>query len=450
MENEKRRGFSSSRVFWVVLVGLTAVAISILTGMAGYAMGLSAGSANAVTEQVPVEVEVEVTREVFVETEAAPPAPTPPPTLLPEVEETENEGLPPITSDTTDFAIFDEVWDQIERDFDGPLPDEDDLLYNAIVGSLEALDDDYTVFLEPDLAARIREDMGGSVSGIGAFVSENDDGFFEITAPIEGQPAMAAGLLPGDIIVAVDGQSVLDLSFDEIILLVRGPSDTEVQLTVRRPGEPEPLEFTIVRATYVVPVVESEMLADEIAYIRLMEFSGQADVKMREALDELLAQNPQGLILDLRNNPGGYLDQSIMIADLFLPEGVVAHERNRSGLDETFRSDDGDVAETIPLVVLVNGASASASEIVAGAIQDNGRGTIIGETSFGKGSVQMVYNLSDGSELRVTIARWYTPDNRSIGDEGVMPDIEVESPLLIGEEDDPQIERAVDFLRTGQ
>lgn len=446
MGMDERKGLSSSRVFWIVLVGLTAVAISILTGMAGYAMGLSAGSANVVTEQVPVEVEVEVTREVFIEVETAPPAPT----LLPEAAEPAGDELPPITAETTDFAIFDEVWDQIERDFDGPLPEDDDLLYNAIIGSLEALDDDYTVFLEPDLAARVREDMGGSVSGIGAFVNENEDGYFEITAPIEGQPAMAAGLLPGDIIIGVDGESVLDLSFNEIILLVRGPSGTEVHLTVRRPGEPDPLEFTIVRATYVVPVVESEILDGNIAYVRLLDFSRDANVKLLVALEELLSQNPQGLILDLRSNPGGFLDQSIQIADLFLPQGVVAHERNRSGLDETFWSGDGDVAETIPLVVLVNGASASAAEIVAGAIQDNGRGTIIGETTFGKGSVQMVYTLSDGSELRVTIARWYTPDNRSIDEAGITPDIEVESPLLIGEEDDPQIRRAVEFLRTGQ
>jgi carboxyl-terminal processing protease len=173
-------------------------------------------------------------------------------------------------------------------------------------------------------------------------------------------------------------------------------------------------------------------------------------VKLLEALDELLAQNPQGLILDLRSNPGGFLDQSISIGDIFLPQGVVAYERNRSGLDQTFTSDDGDIAETIPLVVLVNEASASASEIVAGAIQDNGRGTLIGATTFGKGSVQTVHTLSDGSELRVTIARWYTPDNRSIDEAGITPDIEVESPLLIGEEDDPQIQRAVEFLQTGQ
>lgn len=452
METNERQGKSGSRVFWIVLVGLTAVAVSILTGMAGYALGLSAGMANTVTEQVPVEV----TQEVLVTPEIVLPVPILPPVVADEGEGGETApsagsgAVPPIASDTLDFTIFDEVWDQVERDFDGDVPADDDLLYSAIEGSLEALDDRFTAFLRPELAARLREDMEGAVSGIGAFVNENDDGLFEIVAPIEGQPAMEAGLLPGDIIVAVDGQSVIDLSFDEIILLVRGPSGTEVTLLVRREDEPELLEFTIVRATYEVPVVESEMLTDEIAYVRLVDFSHGADTKLLDALEELLAQNPQGLILDLRNNPGGFLDQSIAVADIFLPQGVVAYERNRNGLDQTFQSDDGDVAETIPLVVLVNEASASASEIVAGAIQDNGRAIIIGATTFGKGSVQTVHTLSDGSELRVTIARWYTPDDRSIDEAGIAPDIEVESPLLIGGEDDAQIQRAVEYLQTGQ
>jgi carboxyl-terminal processing protease len=171
---------------------------------------------------------------------------------------------------------------------------------------------------------------------------------------------------------------------------------------------------------------------------------------LREALEEILAQNPQGLILDLRNNPGGYLDESVNIADLFLSENVVLFERNVSGLDRTFEADNGDLAEEIPLVVLINPGSASASEIVAGAIQDNGRGILIGETSFGKGSVQTVRELSDGSELRVTIARWYTPADHSISNQGITPDIEVEFPLDTPEDVDPQLDRAVEYLLTGE
>ncbi|MCB9421176.1 MAG: S41 family peptidase [Ardenticatenaceae bacterium] len=447
METNDRKSKRSSRAFWIVLIGLTAVAISILTGMAGYALGLSAGSAEVVTEQVPVEVQVEVTREVLVTPEIPPQVPTAPP-VLPDAGG--NGETASAASDVFDSALFDEVWTRIKQDFDGAMPDDQDLIYGAIEGSLGALDDRFTSFIRPEVAARLSEDMEGAVSGIGAFVNENEEGFFEIVAPIDGQPAMTAGLLPGDIVVAVDGESVTGLSFNEVILLVRGPSGTDVHLTISRADEPKLLEFTITRATFDVPVVESDMLDGDIAYVRLLDFSRNADVKLLAALDELLAQNPRGLILDLRNNPGGFLDQSISIGDIFLPQGVVVYERNRSGLDQTFRADNGDIAETIPLVVLVNEASASAAEIVAGAIQDNGRGTLIGATTFGKGSVQTVHTLSDGSELRVTIARWYTPDNHNIDEAGITPDIEVESPLIIGEDDDPQIQRAVEFLQTGQ
>jgi carboxyl-terminal processing protease len=349
-----------------------------------------------------------------------------------------------------DLAVFYEAWDFIEEVYDGEIPENEEILHALIAGSVEALDDEFTRYVEPDVAARLREDMSGSVSGIGAFVQENEDGLFEIVSPIEGQPADLAGLLPGDVIIEVDGESVLDISFDEVILLVRGPEGTAVTLTVSRPGVEETLEFTIVRARFEVPVVNYEMLENDIGYVQLVEFSRDASNRLQEALNDLLAQNPRGLIFDLRNNPGGFLDEAVAVADIFLGDGVVLFERNISGLDRTFRSDDGDLAEEIPIVVLVNPGSASASEIVAGAIQDTERGILIGETTFGKGSVQTVHELSDGSELRVTIARWYTPADNSIDDEGVDPDIEVEFPLDTPEDEDPQLDRAVDYFLTGE
>lgn len=438
----------------MALGGVTAVSLCLCMGVAGFAIGRSTAKPETVVEtavetetvevtRTVIETElVEVTREVEVVGESqSPPAPTPPPTAA--------EGIPSAQTDM-DFSVFDETWDVIEENFDGDLPAEEDILHAAIEGSIDALDDDFTRYIPPDVAARLREDMGGSVSGIGAFVRETDEGFFEIVAPIEGQPADLAGLQPGDIVYTVDGENVIGLSFDEVILLVRGPSGTTVVLTVLREGEEEPLEFSIVRTTFEVPTVEAEMLPDNIAYIRLLEFNRNAERSVLEELEPLLAQQPQGLILDLRRNPGGYLDQSVAVADIFLPESVVLYERNRSGLDHTFSADDGDIAETIPLVVLVDEASASASEIVAGAIQDNGRGTIIGSVTFGKGSVQSVQQLSDGAELRVTIARWYTPDNNTIDKAGITPDIEVDSPIDIGGEDDAQLQRAVEFILTGQ
>ncbi|MFL7871627.1 MAG: S41 family peptidase, partial [Anaerolineales bacterium] len=233
-----------------------------------------------------------------------------------------------------------------------------------------------------------------------------------------------------------------------------GPEGESVSLTIVREGEQEPLEFTVVRAEFEVPVVETQLFEEDlgtIAYLRLSSFTRSADEEVTNALNTLLAQNPDGLILDLRDNGGGFLDQAVAVADRFLPEGVVLYERNDEGtVDETFRSLTGDLAEEIPLVVLVNAGSASASEIVAGAVKDNGRGTLIGETTFGKGSVQHVHTLSDGSELRVTIARWFTPDNRSISEEGVTPDIEVITPDDLGGEDDAQLQRAIDYLLEGR
>jgi carboxyl-terminal processing protease len=301
----------------------------------------------------------------------------------------------------------------------------------------------------------MRDDLQGSVEGIGAFVRENDEGLFEIVRPIEDQPADLAGLLPGDIIIGVDGESVIGAGFDEVIVLVRGPEGTSVRLTVARPGVEEPLEFTIVRTRFEVPIIESEMLPGEltggapIGYIHLAEFNSNAEERVLEALEPLLAQNPAGLVLDLRDNPGGLLDQSVAVTDVFMPEGVVLFERNIRGLDQTFRADSGDVAETIPLVVLVNEASASASEIVAGALQDNGRAVVIGEQSFGKGSVQQVYTLSNGSELRVTIARWYTPNDHTIDGQGITPDIQAASPLELGGPEDGQLMRAIEYLVNG-
>jgi len=364
------------------------------------------------------------------------------------------DGQSPLAG--ADLGTFYQAWDIVAGEYDGALPPAEELLQSAIAGSLEALGDDYTRYVSPDVAERTREDMNGAVEGIGAMVRENDEGLFEIVRPIDGQPADLAGLKAGDVVIEVDGQSALEMSFDEVILLVRGPAGTSVTLTVMREGEPEPLEFTIVRARFEVAVVEYEMLPVEmtggaaIGYIHLTEFGRTAEEKLLEALTAILAQQPAGLVFDLRDNPGGFLDQSVAVADAFLPAGVALFERNLRGLDETFSTGDGDAAESIPLVVLVNAGSASAAEIVAGALQDRGRAVLVGETTFGKGSVQQVHTLSDGGELRVTVARWYTPNNHSIQGEGITPDITVASPENLGGPDDGQLQRAIDFLLNGE
>jgi carboxyl-terminal processing protease len=268
---------------------------------------------------------------------------------------------------------------------------------------------------------------------------------------MDGQPADLAGLRAGDVVIGVDGESVVGMSLDEVIALIRGPEGSEVDLEIRREGREQPFEVTITRERINIPVIQSEMLEERIAYVRLTSFNRNAEPQLRDALDQLLAENPQGLILDLRDNPGGFLDQSIAVADIFLEDGVVLFERSETlDIHETYRSDNGDLAEEIPLVVLINAGSASASEIVAGAIQDRSRGVLIGETTFGKGSVQQSHTLSDGSELRVTIARWYTPDDASIDGEGIVPDIEIETPEDLGGDEDVQLQRAIDYLSSAE
>ncbi|MCL4868589.1 MAG: S41 family peptidase [Anaerolineae bacterium] len=382
----------------------------------------------------------------FNPTRPAFPEPTPGPTQIP---------LLPGQSNFTaaEMQLLVEVWRLVQENFDGQIPNNQELVDAIIAAALDTLGDQFTVYLNAATAQRSREAFEGSYEGIGAYVRQNDEGYFVITRPIAGQPAALAGLRPGDIVLAADGVSLIGLTIDQSISLVRGPNNTAVTLTILREGVAEPFEVTIVRQRIVIPIVEfsPQLLEGDIAYVRLTSFNAQAYTQLNNALETLLAQNPRGLILDLRDNPGGFLNQSIAVADLFLPQGVVLYERNIRGLQEVFESRSGDIAEQIPLVVLVNPGSASASEIVAGAIQDRGRGIIIGETSFGKGSVQSVYTLSDGSELRVTIARWYTPNNQTIDGAGITPDIEeTPSPLEFGGPDDNQLQRAIQYLLTGE
>lgn len=347
------------------------------------------------------------------------------------------------------FQLFWDAWDIIRKEYYGDIPDTQTIIHGAIQGSLQKLGDPYTSFIEPQIAAIIHEDASGEFQGIGAYVRMREDGKLEIAGIIPHTPAEKAGLQKGDRVLAVDGQSIIGYSIYEAIALIRGPEGSPVTLLIERPGEKETFEVTITRARIVIPLVEAKMLENHIAYIRLTDFSATATRQMKDALADLLNRQPKGLILDLRDNPGGWLDQALSVADLFLDEGIIAMERTKEE-EEVFRSRDGGPAEAIPLVVLVNGGSASAAEIVAGALQDRGRGILVGEQTLGKGSVQRPYRLRDGSELRVTIARWYTPHNRAIHGEGLKPDIEVPWPEDAGPEEDPQLDRAVEYLLTGK
>jgi carboxyl-terminal processing protease len=234
----------------------------------------------------------------------------------------------------------------------------------------------------------------------------------------------------------------------EQVAKVRGPEGSTATFTVVREGEDKPFDVDITRAKIAIKLVESKMV-DNVAYVSLSGFDATTSTEQLEAaIQSLLAQSPKGLILDLRDNPGGLLSQAEQVADMFLPEGVVLYERNKNGDEKVNRSTDAGIAQDIPLVVLVNGGSASASEIVAGAIQDRERGILIGETTFGKGAVQRVYNLRDGSQLRVVNEHWFTPNNQDIHEKGIEPDIAVERGDDVTV--DPQLDRAVEYLLTGK
>ncbi len=355
-----------------------------------------------------------------------------------------------------DLDIFWEAMDLVEEDFYGELPSPNQRSYGAIRGVLETLEDKNTGFLAPEEATSFMESIEGSFEGIGALVEwAEDESAVRIIEPFEDQPAWNAGIRPGDLIVAINGQDVAELSgLNEAINRIKGPKGTEVHLTVRREGLDDPLEFPVTRALIDVPVVESELYGDddEFAYVALKRFSVDASQKLRDEIEGLLTDDTQGLIFDLRGNPGGLLREAIRVASVFLEDERVLIERFSDGTEEIYNTEGNALVPVdLPMIVLVNGGSASASEIVAGALQDVERARLLGETTFGKGSVQLPHTLSDDSLLRVTIALWYTPSDRSIDDTGLEPDIVVERTIEQREnEEDPQLDRALDLLRTGE
>lgn len=320
------------------------------------------------------------------------------------------------------------------------------LTYGAINGLTFQLDDDYTYLRDPEEAAFFNESLQGSFEGIGARVAEAEGGGVRIVEPFSGQPAWNAGIRRGDVILAVDGQDITRMTLQDAISLIRGPKGSEVLLTIQSEGQ-EARDIEVVRDRITVPAVEYRMLDNGVAYLRLGEFSAPASEQVREALESLQEQNPVGLVLDLRGNPGGFLRSAVEITSEFIDEGPVVVERFKDGREEVFEAEKGGRALDIPLVVLVDEGSASASEILAGAVQDTGRAILVGARTFGKGSVQIPDELSDGSVLSITTARWFTPNDRLIHGEGLLPDIEVERTEEDIEADrDPQLDRAVEYL----
>lgn len=351
----------------------------------------------------------------------------------------------------TAFEPFWEVYDAIQAHYvDTDELDVPDLVNGAIEGLVGALDDQYSQYLTPENYQMFNSDISGDVEGIGVVIRTiEESGEIEVTNVLEGAPARAAGVLPGDIFYEVDGVPVEGLDQTQLAMRVRGPSGTTVNIVFKR-GE-EFVEFNIVRARFEVPNVESRILDNNIAYIRLNEFNSRATEQLQRAINELEINSRAGMIFDLRGNPGGLLSTAIEVGSLFIEDGTLLYETFGDGREEIFNVNQQLYAGiNVPVVVLVDEGSASASELVAGAIKDRGMATLIGETTFGKGTVQTIQPLSNGGALRLTIARYLLPSRRWVHEVGVQPDIDViwnpETAEEFNSEIDPQIEAAVNFL----
>jgi len=325
---------------------------------------------------------------------------------------------------------------------------KDNLIKAAIDGMLESLEDRHSDYFSRNEYAQIMESYSGTMSGIGIIVSVNDDEEVLIIKTLEDTPADRAGLKQDDIITEVDGTPIKGLSLDKVVSMIKGEEGTDVNLTVRRPSENKIFSVDVTRQKFYVPNYFAEVIEDDIAYIQYIDFQDNGYVNLDEELEELNDEGINGIIFDLRNNLGGVLDDAVGVSDLFLDQGlIVTVEGRENGKEriEEFNAKRGGFSE-IPMVVLINNYSASASELVAGSLKYNQRATLIGETSFGKGTVQILYKLSDGSGIKFTTARYFLPNGESIDGIGIEPDIEV---ILTPEDtEDLQLERAVTELKS--
>lgn len=348
------------------------------------------------------------------------------------------------------FAPFWETFRLIQDEYIEEVPVET-LVEGALNGMMNALNDPYSGYMTPTTFEALNRDLEGEFEGIGVVIHTIEETReIEIIGILKGAPAEGAGIRRGDIFTAVDGVDVTGISQSELAALVRGPQGTDVRITLRRGTEL--IDFVITRARIIVPNVEAELIGEDIAYIRLNQFNNQARAELDRALEELKVNSRAGLIFDLRDNPGGLLSSAIEIGSAFIESGPIVYEVFGDGREVTFSANGSFAGITVPIVVLVNQASASASELVAGAMQDVGVATVIGEQTLGKGTVQQWLPLSNQGGVRLTVARWLTPDRRWIHEQGVTPDIAVEYEgfaFEVNPEVDVQIAAALAFLREG-
>ncbi len=344
------------------------------------------------------------------------------------------------------FEPFWETYNLIQSDALEKV-DIDTLVNGATKGLVDSLSDDFSSYMDPQTYDLLNSDLSGEFEGIGVVIHTIENSSeIEVIGLLEGAPAQAAGILPGDIFMKVDDVDVTTVDQTELAARVRGPEGTDVKITMQRSDNL--IDFTITRARITVPNTENRVLDGNIAYIKLNQFTASARPELDTALQEVDVNNRAGLILDLRDNPGGLLNSAIDVASAFIPSGTVVIEDFGSDNTHTYEATGDFASIQVPIVVLVNESSASASELLAGALQDHHTATILGTTTFGKGTVQTWHQLSNGGGVRLTIARWLTPDGHWIHHEGITPDIDVEwdRQTFTGDEPDPQLEAAVKFL----
>jgi len=344
-----------------------------------------------------------------------------------------------------DFSLYWEAWNKFKEKSVAPV-DDTKAVYGSISGLLQSSGDAYTVFFSPEENKRFKEDINGKFDGVGIELVQKNS-LPVVVAPLSKSPAEAAGIKSGDIIMEVDGTKTSSISFNEVINKIRGTAGSKVKIKIAREGADQPIEYELTRQTIVVDSVEwqiKESSGKRYMYVKIRQFGDDTDKLFGQFVDATTKAKPDGIIVDLRNDPGGYLETSINLSSYFLDGGNVVLEEGRNNQRKEYKTTQRAKLKDYKLVVLVNKGSASASEIFSGAIQDRKAGKIIGEKTFGKGSVQEFVELSDGSAVKITVAKWLTPNGRQINDEGIAPDIEVSE----SEGKDAVLDRALEYLKT--
>ncbi|MBI2039739.1 S41 family peptidase [Candidatus Microgenomates bacterium] len=356
-----------------------------------------------------------------------------------------------------DFKLFWDTWDLVSRLYlDKSAIDPNKLFYGAISGMVSAIGDPYTVFLPPEQQKSSKEELNGSFEGVGIQLGFNKEKRLVVVAPLSGTPAEKVGIKPQDLIVKIDDKDTTSMTLPEAVKLIRGPKGTQVTLEIFREGEEEARIFTLTRDTIVVKSVEvsfqNSKTGKEVAIIKLSRFGERTKEEWEKAVSDIISRNPQGLVLDVRNNPGGFLEGAVFIASEFLESGDVVIQENAKKEQSPFKVNRTGRLLDKPMVVVINKGSASASEIVAGALRDRGRAKLVGEKSFGKGTIQEAQDLPGGTGIHITVAKWLTPNGSWVNDtQGLEADVKIESSTKIEEDKvdstkDPQLDKALELL----